>query len=85
MKVTWYELVPGQRGSNVCYNGKYRPRSQIQDEISAVSVLVNFGSLTLAGTIPDMVQRFTRECLDPFGENEENEDGEIHSQEVSPL
>lgn len=65
LKVQWFELVPSQRGPDICYNGRYRSmEDRNTDCIPASSVLVNFASLLSSSKIPSTVQRMTRDELD---------------------
>lgn len=71
--VHWYELLGQQAGTDLCYKGKYSPMRRCLDsqtEMSSATILVEFGSLRNDGRIPDLVQRYTREALDPFGDEE---------------
>ena len=71
LTVRWFELVQGQKGGSLCYTGRYAPmkqNDQSQSDIPSAAVLVYFPDLNTTGKIPDVVQRLTREALDPFGE-----------------
>ena len=71
LTVRWFELVFGQRGGSLCYSGNYarmKRSDQSESDIPSAAVLVYFPELNTTSKIPDVVQRLTREALDPFGE-----------------
>lgn len=69
LDVWWYEVYGTCAHKDACYRSPYRPMRNspdCRDEVSDSSVLVSFGALSDNNTIPESVQRLTREALDPF-------------------